>query len=157
MKHEYLETYLNDHLAGSTSAIDLLTRLEEDYTTIERDLAEVRHGVQQDQEELKRIMARLQLKESRSRQASGWLAEKVAQLKLKVDDPRSGSLRLLESLEMVVLGIEGKLALWRALSTVAQNDATMQAVDYQRLAQRAQDQQRRIEALRLQAAKTAFT
>jgi hypothetical protein len=63
--------------------------------------------VQEDQKELKTIMARLHVKESQSRKVSGWLAEKVAQLKLKVDDPGSRSLYLLESLEMLALGIQG--------------------------------------------------
>jgi hypothetical protein len=55
----HLETYLNDHLAGSDSALDLLTRLEEKYANMTLDLAEVRSEVQEDQKELKTIMARL--------------------------------------------------------------------------------------------------
>jgi hypothetical protein len=55
----HLETYLNDHLAGSDSALDLLTRLEEKYANMTLDLAEVRAEVQEDQKELKTIMARL--------------------------------------------------------------------------------------------------
>jgi hypothetical protein len=158
----HLETYLNDHLAGSNSALDLysaldlLTRLEENYANMTRDLAEVRAVVQEDQKELKTIMARLHLKESQSRKVSGWLAEKVAQLKLKVDDPGSSSLYLLESLEILALGIQGKLALWRALSVVAADNATRRVADYEQLAKRAKEQHRRVEDLRLQAAKMAF-
>jgi capsule polysaccharide export protein KpsE/RkpR len=55
----HLETYLNDHLAGSDSALDLLTRLDEKYANMTLDLAEVRSEVQEDQKELKTIMARL--------------------------------------------------------------------------------------------------
>jgi capsule polysaccharide export protein KpsE/RkpR len=69
----HLETYLNDHLAGSDSALDLLTRLEEKYANMTLDLAEVRAEVQEDQKELKTIMARLVVKKSQSRQVSGWL------------------------------------------------------------------------------------
>jgi hypothetical protein len=141
----HLETYLNDHLAGSDSALDLLTRLEEKYANMTLDLAEVRAEVQEDQKELKTIMARLGVKKSQSRQVSGWLAEKVAQLKLKVDDPGSSLLYLLESLEMLALGIQGKLALWRALSVVATDNATLRVVDYEQLAKRAKEQHRRVE------------
>jgi hypothetical protein len=69
----HLETYLNDHLAGSDGALDLLTRLEEKYANMTLDLAEVRAEVQEDQKELKTIMARLGVKKSQSGQVSGWL------------------------------------------------------------------------------------
>jgi hypothetical protein len=46
---------------------------------------------------------------------SGWLADKLAQLKLRMDDKAAGSLRLLETVEIIGLGIDGKKALWRAL------------------------------------------
>ena len=62
-------------------------------------------------------------------------------------------MRLLESLELVALGIQGKLALWRALSATAEFDRALGIVDYERLAGRAQDQWRQVEALRLEAAK----
>ena len=59
--------------------------------------------------------------ESRTRKATAWLTEKVTELKLRLDDPAGGALRLLEALEAVSLGIEGKRALWRALAAAAED------------------------------------
>jgi len=101
-------------------------------------------------------MAWLQIAESRPRQATAWLAEKTTQLKLLLDDPSGGSLRLLEGLEAVAIGIAGKQALWRSLASVAADVPELQGVDYERLLQRSQDQRQRVEVLRLEAAKAAL-
>jgi hypothetical protein len=73
-----------------------------------------------------------------------------------LDDRTTGALRLLESVEAVALGIEGKLALWRGLSAAAETTPELRAVDYERLLQRASEQRRRIEAIRLEAAKSVL-
>jgi hypothetical protein len=54
------------------------------------------------------------------------------------------------------LGIEGKRALWLALAAVAQAEPTLRVLDYERLARWAQEQRRRVEALRLATAKRAL-
>jgi hypothetical protein len=38
-------------------------------------------------------------------------------------------LRVLESLKLVALGIQGKLALWRALAAAAQIDPALRVID----------------------------
>ena len=156
MADEHLATYLNDHLAGSVLAVDLLERLEVADTDMTDSLAALRNDIEADRRELQALMSRLGIVESRSRKVSGWLAEKLTQLKLRVDDRAGGSLWLLESLEAVALGIDGKLALWRALSAAADVAPELQSADYQRLARRAEEQRQRIEVLRLEAAKAAL-
>jgi hypothetical protein len=156
MVNQNLATYLNDHLAGSVVAIELLERLEAAGTQMAPTLAQVRADIEADRAELREFMRQLQIAESRPRKVTGWIAEKFSQLKLRLDDPAGGSLRLLESLELVALGIQGKLALWRALSAAAEVDPALRVVDYERLAGRAQDQWQRVEALRLEAAKAAL-
>jgi hypothetical protein len=84
------------------------------------------------------------------------LAEKVTALKLRLDDPADGDLRLFESLEALSLGLEGKKSLWRALSAAAGKAPALQLLDYERLTQRADEQRRRVEAKRLDIAKTAL-
>jgi glycine/D-amino acid oxidase-like deaminating enzyme len=64
--------------------------------------------------------------------------------------------RLLESVEAVALGIDGKLALWRSLSAAAEINAELRGVDYGQLSQRAEEQRERAEKVRLSAAKTAL-
>jgi hypothetical protein len=80
----------------------------------------------------------------------------VAELKLRVDDPSAGALLLLEGLEALGLGILGKRALWRALAAAAEAVPELQGVDYARLEQRAEEQHRRVEGVRLDTAKVAF-
>jgi hypothetical protein len=158
MADEHLATYLNDHLAGSVAAIELLEHLEAAHAGTDRVrfFAELRADIQADRDELKAVMERLQITEKRVRKATAWFAGKLTELKLRLDDHTRGPLRLLESLEAVGLGIEGKLALWRALSVAAETVPRLQGVDYVRLVQRAEEQRRRVEEARLQAAKAAF-
>ena len=156
MVNDNLAIYLNDHLAGSVVAIELLERLEAAGTYMAPTLAQVRADIEADRAELRELMRRLQIAESRPRKVTGWIAEKFSQIKLRLDDPAAGPLRLLESLELVALGIDGKLALWRALSAAAEVDPALRIVDYERLARRAQDQRQRVEVLRLEAAKAAL-
>jgi hypothetical protein len=156
MAKEHLEIYLNDHLAGSVVALELLEDLEREGTGIAKTLADLRAEIEADRQELLALMKRLGVEESRSRKVSAWLTEKVARIKMRVDDKATGALRLLESLEAVGIGIHGKLALWLALSAAAEVNPELRGVDYERLAQRANDQRTRLEVLRLNAAKAAL-
>jgi hypothetical protein len=156
MAKEHLEIYLNDHLAGAVVALELLEDLEREGTGITKSLAELRADIEADRTELLALMHRLGMDESRTRKVSAWLTEKVARIKMRVDDKTTGSLRLLESLEAIALGIHGKLALWLALSTVSEISPALRSVDYEVLAHRAQEQRQRVEVLRLNAAKAAL-
>ena len=158
MTNDYLRTYLNDHLAGSLVAIDLLEQLEATYTDtgLASFFAELRRDISADRKELRRLINSLRVTESRPRKVSAWLTGKVTELKLRLDDSARGPLRLLESLEVLGLGIHGKLALWRALDAAADSSPELEGFDYERLAQRAEEQRWRIEVVRLEAAKAAF-
>ena len=158
MADEHLATYLNDHLAGAVAAVELLEHLEaaQRGTAAERALSELRADVAADRQALETLMERLHVKPSRPRRAVAWLSERVTEFKLRLDDPAGGALRLLESLEAVAVGIHGKLALWRALAAAAHDAPRLRGVDYERLAQRAEDQRGRVETLRLEAARDAL-
>src|ERR1044072_1238961 len=159
MANEHLATYLNDHLAGSVVALELLHHLED--TEHDNDLLnffkELRADIAADRDVLEDLMKRLDISESRTRKASAWLAEKMTELKLRVDDPHGGPLRLFESLEALSLGIEGKRSLWLTLKTVAEQSASLRTMDYDNLTQRAREQRDRVERLRIDAAKKALT
>ena len=160
MANEHLATYLNDHLSGSIAAIELLEHLESAYAgkELERFFAELRKDIEADRKELERLMERLEIAQSRPRKAGAWIAGKFAELKMRLDDSARGPLKLLESLEAVELGINGKLALWRALIAAVEIAPALRGVlDYQRLAGRATEQIERVELRRLEAAKAAFT
>ena len=152
----HLDVYLNDHLAGSMVAIELLIALEKTHAEIEPALAALRVDIEQDQTELKALMDRLNVAESGVRKIGGWLVEKTTQLKMRIDDRPGGVLHLFESLEALSLGIEGKLGLWRTLKAAADLSPDLACSDYERLMKRAIEQRSRAEALRLQSAITAL-
>ena len=157
MVNESLVTYLNDHLAGSVVALELLDHLEEDGTgTAEASLlAGVHADIEADRQELEAFMARRGIAVSAPRKATGWLIEKVSEIKLHLDDAGDGALRRLEALETVSLGIVGKAALWDALAA-AEAAPELNRLDYTRLGQRAAAQRAVVESLRLRAAREAF-
>jgi hypothetical protein len=158
MSEEHLAVYLNDHLAGAGGALELLSHIEEAHssTAAARLAAELRPEITADVKVLEEVMQRAGVRQSRPRQAAAWLTEKIAELKVRLDDRTDGSLSLLESLEALALGIEGKQALWNALAVVAPAAPALQGIDYARLKQRAEDQRRRVEPQRLAAAKGAL-
>lgn len=158
MGNEHLSTYLNDHLAGSTSAVELLEHLESAHAKTPLGLfaAELRVEVEADRGELRSIMERLDIGESAVRKASGWIGGKAAEVKLRLEDWAGGELHLLESMEVLSLGIEGKRSLWIALAAAAEEAPALRLADYDRLAQRADEQRGRVEEVRRNAARKAL-
>lgn len=155
MTNSDLATYLNDHLAGSVTAMELLSHLASEFagTSIESFATALRADVLADRLELEALMSRLNISQSTSRKASAWLAEKLTELKLRIDDPKAQSLRLLEITEFVSLGVAGKRGLWDALSAGAELAPELLRLDYERLKDRADEQRRRLESVRLGAAR----
>jgi hypothetical protein len=159
MSRDSLTTYLNDHLAGSLAALELLDHLIglQRGNPGERALAEIRSEVEEDRKTLQGLLQDIGGKESRIRQAAAWVTEKLGQAKLHLDDSGSGELPALEALETLALGIQGKAALWRALAAAATRVRPLKHLDYATLEQRALRQFQRVEDLRLQAARTALS
>jgi uncharacterized coiled-coil protein SlyX len=158
MANEHLGTYLNDHLAGAAAALELMQHLEQAQvgTPLSSFFAELRAEVTQERQQLEALMARLQIDQSRTRKALGWLGEKMAVLKLQLDDEADGELALFEGLEAVTIGLEGKRALWETLAIVAEDVPELQGLDYTAVIQRAKEQHQRAEVVRRDAAKAAF-
>jgi hypothetical protein len=152
---EHLATYLNDHLAGSNVAVELLDHLMSENPDLKPSLAALKKDIEDDREQLEGLMARLNIAESRIRKAGTWIAESVAEVKLDVDDDPHGPLRRLERLEALALGIDGKVALWRALEATPLNGA-LAGFDFELLARRGQEQRSRVEVLRLHAARAGL-
>jgi hypothetical protein len=152
-----LTTYLNDHLAGSVAALELLDHLLTLPHGVERAaFMDLRTEIEKDQRVLQQLLGALGAKESRVRKAAAWLTEKLGQAKLRFDDAGGGDLEVLEALEALGLGIQGKLALWRALAGVAGTVPQLRTMDFARLQQRAKDQFERVDAARLRTARAAL-
>jgi hypothetical protein len=158
MPDRAITIYLNDHLAGSVVALELLEHLiARDPGTDRELLGELQAEIREDQKVLKELLRNLGGHESAVRKAAAWLTEKLEQAKLRIDDGGSGDLRVLEALETLALGIQGKLALWRALESVRDTIPQLIPLDYPGLKSRALDQHSRVDRLRIQAARRALT
>ena len=156
MSRDSLLTYLNDHLAGSIAAVELVELLLGTSPDSQSELYHrIRQEIEEDQRVLQRIIERLGGKESRVRKAAAWLTQKLGRAKFQVDDPGDGEFRTFEALEALCLGIQGKLALWRSLEAVGVLPE-MEPLDLAGLQRRALDQFERVDRLRLEAAQTAF-
>lgn len=156
---EELANYLNDHLAGSVGALELLDRLIETYR--EKSLGQffqnLRDDIRQDQEQLKELIEKLGLEEGAVRKAGAWIAEKFSRAKIELKETSSdGNTGLFLALEALVLGITGKRSLWRALHAASRTVPQLAYLDYDDLEKRAIEQCERLEARRLETARTAF-
>jgi NAD(P)-dependent dehydrogenase (short-subunit alcohol dehydrogenase family) len=153
--NKHLSVYLNDHLAGAAAGLELLVELrkvrelEEWATGLHAEIAE-------DRQELKRVMRKAGVAASTPRQAVAWATEKAAALKIRLEAGDRGALWRLELLEALAIGIHGKRGLWHALQAAAVNEPALRAIDYARLIERAEDQRRRVEDRRLEAATEAL-
>jgi hypothetical protein len=156
MANKHLATYLNDHLAGSVSALELLDYLAaiESEADLKPFIVSLRADIAADRQTLEALMQASEITASPARRVAAWLAEKMTTLKLRLDDPTAGALRLLEALEIVQVGVEGKRALWRGLAEA--HVPGFPEEEYRRLEQRSEEQHARVEVVRLAAAKVAF-
>jgi hypothetical protein len=158
MSDEVFTVYLNDHLAGSVAAIELVDHLRQASKATEREqlLAGLRVDIEADQTVLRELLERAGGTESKVRKAAAWLTEKLGEAKLKLDHPGSDDLGWLEALETLSLGILGKQALWGSLEAARDRRPELQALDLKKLKSRAVEQHQRVEAERLQVARRAL-
>lgn len=145
-------TYLNDHLAGAKTALEILDHLIATATDDHRPfLTGIKEEISQDRDTLQRLLERLGGHQSAVRQIGGWIAGQAGRLKLLLDDPSRGALEHFEALELLTIGIHGKRLLWRALGH--SNIQEFRDIDFVALEQRATDQHDRVDAARLAASR----
>lgn len=164
--NELLGHYLNDHLAGSVAGRDLAEKLESGNagTPLGLAMSDLVADIKADQVALESLMEQLGVDKSRLKQTGGWVAEKLTRVRFSHRITGSEALSRLMQLEMLCIGVAGKLALWKALREVSgSRPGTLGAglqhsdmVDLDRLVHRAQDQLERLENHRLKAAVDAF-
>jgi hypothetical protein len=151
-----LGTYLNDHLAGSTYAVDLVEFLRDTYEGQElgQFAAWLLAEIEADRDVLKELGERAGGGSSKVKELAAWLGEKVSRLKL--GHSANDGLGLFEALEFLELGIHGKFELWRALVAIAPGNPKLRGVDFEHLASRAEQQRAEVERRRLQVAHFVF-
>ena len=156
MNRRLLAIYLNDHMAASTGAIELARRVAASNrgTSYGETLAALQAEIEEDRAALAGIMKRLGVRVDRARTAVGWGAEKLGRLKLNGQLTGYSPLSRLEELEILALGVHGKLLLWQALERVG--DLDIPEAELEELINRARSQRRRLERQRLHAATEAL-
>lgn len=155
---ENLSSYLNDHLAGSVGALELLDRLIDTYKgkPLEQFFTDLRNEIDADQETLKELIASLGEEESTVRKAGAWVLEKISRGKVQLGVNGEEGMGLFLALEGLALGIHGKRSLWRALAVAAETIPRLRNRDYVELEKRAVEQHNRVEAKRLEVAREIF-
>jgi hypothetical protein len=152
-----VSTYVNDHLAGATQAIDLLEHLRNTHRS--DPLGEFANGllveILADRDKLRELAGRIGTGSNAIKEMISHVAEKISLLKL--GDKGTMAFGTFESLEFLVLGVHGKLALWRTLKACSATDPRLRNVDYDSLISRAEIQEETIEAKRIEVAKKVLS
>jgi hypothetical protein len=151
-----LDSYLNDHLVGSISALELIAHWVEVHEgePLGSFFVETGREIKADQETLRKIMRTLGVEESKMRQAGAWVAEKIGRARLTIAGDEPASLGLVLTLEGLIMGVTGKKLLWRALATAKLS--RLNSYNFEQLQRRAEQQVERIEAERISAIRQAF-
>lgn len=107
--------------------------------------------LEEDRKALEDLMAQLGVRKDPAKLTLAWAAEKLGRLKLNGRLLSYSPLSHLEELELLLLGVEGKLLLWRTLIR-----ADLGGADVRHLIERARSQRRRLQRYRTQAVDAAL-
>jgi hypothetical protein len=151
-----LAVYLQDHLAGSVHGVELARHIRDEHAgeSLGAFAAELTTEIEADQKVLQSLADRIAGGSSSVKEVSAWVSEKMARLKLTHHSKES--IGTFESLELIRLGITGKLALWQALKTIADMEPRLHGVDLDGLSARAESQIAAVEERRLESARRAL-
>jgi hypothetical protein len=154
---KYLATYLNDHLAGATGGLALARRAasENEGSELGDFLTELTGELDADREALRAIMAALGVRTDPVKVVAARVFERIGRLKPNAQLRGYSPLSPLVELEVLRLGIHGKLALWRALAEIA-DAPPLDSEHLSELAARAERQAADVEARRLEVARSAL-
>jgi hypothetical protein len=156
IERRLLAIYLNDHLAGATGGVELARRARSSNrdTELGEALERICAEIEADRATLELVMERLGVKRDRPKVAGAWAAEKLGRLKLNGRLTGYSPLSRVVELEMLHIGITGKIQLWRALEQSL--SVKLEQFDLAGLIERAESQRAEVERLRLQATREAF-
>jgi hypothetical protein len=158
LRADLLSIYLNDHLAGATGGVELFKRsASSQHDPMVRDeLGRLGRQVVEDRDSLVQIMRRLGVQPRTYMSAIGWVGEKAGRLKPNGRIVKRSPVSDLAEFDALVLGVEGKLALWQLLRELAADDARLEPAELDRLATRAVAQLATLRSLRLSTGRSVL-
>jgi len=144
-----LRIYLNDHLAGSTGGLELARRARGNSTDPVRTAMWVTicEEVETDRDVLVQMIERLDFHGNPVKALLAWAGEKVGRLKPNGQISGPSALGQYVELELMFLGVTGKLSLWEALA--AADDPRLREFNLVELIARAESQRERLDQHRL--------
>ena len=149
----YLAIYLNDHLGGATGGVELARRIRASsrgHDAFGQPLDRICKEIEEDRATLEQVIERLGFSRTIAKPAGAWVAEKLGRLKLNGRLRGYSPLSRLLELEGLLIGITGKMALWKTLASL--DSVEHLGVDFERLATRAAEQRSAVDDLHRLAA-----
>lgn len=149
MSDRELGIYINDHLTGSTGGLALARRAAGNAAGTDREglWRSMVTELSGEREILKRIRDLVGAKPNLPKYAIAWAGEKAGRLKLNGYLLKKSDLGQMLELEMLIVGVTGKLSLWRALERL--EDPRFEEFDFLALADQAESQRHRLEQFRI--------
>jgi hypothetical protein len=159
LDRKLLGSYLNDHLAGATTGLELARRARSSNqgNRFGEFLEDLTVEIEQDRETLEHLMDRLDIGKDNLKVAVGWAGEKAGRLKMNGRIVGYSPLSRLIELEGLAVGVFGKLSLWQSLRAVADLEPVLAEFELDTLIARAQAQLASLEQQRAAAAELALT
>lgn len=158
MGNRYLITYLKDHLAGSEAG---LRRFEgaakrNKGTPLGDFLEKCVRELKEDRRALKNALRAAGGRMPVVRQSLAFVGEKLSELKPNGHLTSYSPLSRVEDLELLCLGVHGKLRMWKVLHELSRKDPRLLVADFDALYTRAEQQAEQLERFRFMAAMAAF-
>jgi hypothetical protein len=153
----YLAIYLNDHLAGAAVGVGVAGRLRasnQGDPKLGQPLAGLAAEIEADRATLEGLMEHLGIRRRRIKPALASVGEKFGRLKPNGQLTGYSPLSRLLELELLLIGVTGKLQLWRTLERTL--GTGLDGFDFDELAERAMRQRDTLDGLHAVAAKRAL-
>jgi hypothetical protein len=158
MADRAIDVYLNDHLAGAMLGSDLAEQIRQRHegSPLGELMGSIAPEIEADRQQLVDLMERMDVSRNPIKQATGWLAEKTARLKFSGIGSGEPDQSAFMALETLMLGVEGKASLWRALKEIRSQYPALTSTDLEHLLMRAERQRDALEHERLAAGTRAL-
>lgn len=152
-----LAIYLHDHLGAANFALELLAKWsrDEQLPGLAPWAQQLHAEVDRDRDVLCKVITLTGRQPHSLKEVAGWLAEKIS--RYKFSRRQSPEFAHFEGLEILALGILGKVSLWQTLNLLTPDNPGLAAFAYPELIRRAEKQHDDVESRRLSFARPALS